>query len=112
VASWIIRGFVRNAWQVVSLDTMSRFSKEMVFVPMEAMTYSMAKKLGPLAYAVFIEQSVAIAKFLAAVLVIIVIELFAGEATPWVPIFGLAAAFSFLYLSFQYKTAANGSDKS
>lgn len=110
--SWLIRGFARNAWQVVSLDAVSRFSKEMVFVPMEAMTYSTAKKLGPLPYAVFIEQSVAISKFLAALLVIIIIELFATSATPWLAIFILAAVFSLLYLSYQQKIRINGVNKS
>lgn len=98
--TWVFRAFATKGWHILSLDTTSRFSKEMIFLPIESMTYKVAKKLGPLSYAIFYEQSLAIAKALAAFLAIIVIYCFTD---PWIPIFMLAAGFSLLYMFYKKK---------
>ncbi|XOU94417.1 MAG: MFS transporter [Candidatus Kerfeldbacteria bacterium] len=103
--SWIFRAFASKGWHILSLDTTSRFSKEMVFLPIESMTYSAAKKLGPLSHGIFYEQSTAIAKVFAASLAIIVIYYFVD---PWMPIFCLAAGFSLLYLFYKKSNPKNG----
>jgi len=98
--SWLVRGFAKNAWQVFSLDTVSRFSKEMLFIPLEAITYGRAKKFGILSYVVFFEQSLAVAKALTALLLLLILYLF---ASPWIPIFILAGLFSLCYLFIKEK---------
>lgn len=91
--SWLIRGFMRNAWQIFSIDTLSRFSKEMVFVPVVCQTYENARKMEPLDYAVFFEQSLAIGKFLTALLLFFVFQF----TTSWIIIFIIAGALALLY---------------
>ncbi|MFA6098902.1 MAG: MFS transporter [Patescibacteria group bacterium] len=93
--TWLLRGFASVPWHVFGLDASSRFSKEMLFVPLQVITYSKAKEIGALSYAVFFEQSLAVAKFFAALLAIIIIYIF---SSPWVPLFILAAIFSLFYL--------------
>ena len=70
----------------------------MIFIPLESMTYKTAKKYGPLSYAIYFEQSLAIAKTLAALSAIIIISLFTD---PWFPLFLLAAGFSLLYMIYK-----------
>ncbi|MFA5052120.1 MAG: MFS transporter [Patescibacteria group bacterium] len=93
--SWIIRGFATKVWHVFSLDTLSRFSKEALFVPLVAMTYNQAKKYGVLSYTVFYEQSIAVAKCLTAAALILIVHYF---ASPWVPMFVLAGVCSLMYM--------------
>lgn len=92
--SWLIRGFARNAWQVFSMDTLSRSAKEMIFVPLISKAYDNAKKIEPLEYTVFFEQSLAIGKFLAALLVFFVLQFFPNS---WIIIFVIAGLFGLLY---------------
>jgi MFS family permease len=98
--SWIIRGFAGRAWHILSLDAVSRMSKEMIWVPMTAMMYSTGKRLGSLTHAVFFEQSLAIGKFVAAVLVLIIVWLF---PSPWIAIFILAGLFSLMYMLYKQR---------
>lgn len=92
--SWITRGFMRNAWQIFSIDTLSRFSKEMLFVPLVAQTYENAKKMGPLEYAVFFEQSLAVGKFLTALLLFFILQYIVSS---WILVFAIAGILTFLY---------------
>jgi len=92
--SWLIRGFMKNAWQIFSIDTLSRFSKEMLFVPLISQTYENAKKMGPLEYAVFFEQSLAIGKFFTALLLFLILQIFAAS---WIIIFIIAGLLTLLY---------------
>ncbi|MBU0598237.1 MFS transporter, partial [Patescibacteria group bacterium] len=80
--TWFFRGLATKAWHVFGLDASSRFSKEMLFVPLEVITYNTAKQVGTLSYVVFFEQSLAIAKCLAALLIMIIVSFF---TSPWVP---------------------------
>ncbi|MFH1207191.1 MAG: MFS transporter [Patescibacteria group bacterium] len=94
-ASWLVRGGATQVWHVFSLDTFSRFSKEVLFVPLVAMTYNQARKYGVLPYTVFYEQSIAVAKCLTAAVLLLIIQFFAA---PWVPIFILAGLCSLMYM--------------
>ncbi len=93
--SWLVRGFGTQVWHVFSLDTISRFSKEVLFVPLVAMTYNQARKYGVLSYTVFYEQSIAVAKCLTAAVLLIIVQSF---AEPWLPIFILAGICSLMYM--------------
>ncbi len=95
---WLLRSFATKVWHVFSLDTVSRFSKEMLFVPLEVITYNKAKATNPLSYGVFFEQSLALAKALAAIAVVIIASTFSD---PWLPIFIVGALFSLFYLFAQ-----------
>lgn len=92
--SWLIRGFMKNAWQIFSIDTLSRFSKEMLFVPLVSQTYENAKKMGTLEYVVFFEQSLAIGKFLTALLLFFILKIFVAS---WIIIFIIAGLLTLLY---------------
>jgi len=92
--SWVLRAFARQGGLILTMDTVSRFSKEMVFIPLQSMTYKAAKRLGPLAHGIFFEQSLSIAKLAAASAAILVIHYF---DSPWLPLFFMAACFSLLY---------------
>lgn len=96
--NWLVRGFASRAWHILSLDAVSRMSKEMIWVPMTAMIYDTGKRIGPLAHAVFFEQSLAIGKLLAACLVLIIVSIL---PSPWTAIFILAGLFSLLYLLYR-----------
>lgn len=98
--SWLFRALATLGWHILTLDTVSRFSKEMVFIPLQSMTYKSAKKLGPLSYGIYLEQSLAIAKVMAAFFAIIIIALFTD---PWLPLFLLAAVFSLFYMIYKIK---------
>lgn len=96
--SWVTRGFASKAWHVLGFDTLSRLSKEMLFVPLEASTYQEGYRSGPLVHAIFFELSLSIGKIIAGVLAFLIASYF---ASPWVPIFLLAGAFSMLYMFFR-----------
>ncbi len=98
--SWIMKVMATLGWHILTLDTISRFSKEMVFIPLQSMTYKAAKKLGPLSYGIYLEQSLAIGKVLAAFLAIVIISIFSD---PWLPLFLLAAVFSLFYMIYRIK---------
>lgn len=100
--SWLIRGLAKNIWQVFSFDAVSRFTKELLFIPLEAITYGQAKKFGILAYVVFFEQSLAVAKTLAALLILLILNFF---VSPWVPIFILVGLFSLCYMFITDKSS-------
>ncbi|MDD5715493.1 MAG: MFS transporter [Patescibacteria group bacterium] len=93
--SWLIRGFAQKAWQVLSFDTLSRLSKEALYVPLLAMTYENGKREDVLGYTVFYEQSLAAGKVIAAGLLLIVLSF---NVSPWPVMFICSALFSLLYL--------------
>jgi hypothetical protein len=92
---WLIRILATKAWHVFSLDTASRIAKEILIVPLVTTTYANAKKMGVLSYVVFYEQSIAVAKFATAALLLLILQ-FVG--TPWTAIFIVGAAFSLFYM--------------
>ncbi|MFH0804574.1 MAG: MFS transporter [Patescibacteria group bacterium] len=97
--SWIFRSVTKFGWQVLAFDTVSRVGKSTLVVPLESMTYGSARKLGTLEYTVFFEQSLAIAKLLAASLVLLLVSV--TTTPPWSVIFIVAGFFSLLYMLYR-----------
>ncbi len=93
--TWLIRGLARNAWQVVSLDTGSRIAKEMLFIPLQSITYTRARQTEVLTHAVFFEQSLSVGKVLAGFVALLIFSFF---AEPWLPLFIVSGLFSLLYM--------------
>jgi len=105
--SWLVRGFARNSGMVLGMDTASRLSKELLFIPIEAISYTKARRVGPLIYGLFLEQSVGIGKLVAGLLAFILASYLAD---PWMAIFILAGLFTLLYM-FKKDVAPVGDDQ-
>jgi len=95
VLVWIARLIASTSFGVFIIDALSRTSKDLVFVPLSTVTYERAEATHILPYVVFFEQSLAIGKFLAAVLGIIIFSLSGGS---FAALFITAAVFSLLYM--------------
>lgn len=91
---WLARLAPATPANVLAIDTMSRTSKEMAFIPISTVTYIRAEQTHVVPYVVFFEQSLAIGKLLAAILGIVVFALTGS----FVALFILAALFSLLYM--------------
>jgi len=91
---WIARFLSKAFWGVFIIDTLSRTSKDVVFIPLSALTYERSADTKILPYLVFFEQSLAIGKLLACILGIILFSMTGSLLA----LFFLAAAFSLLYM--------------
>ncbi len=91
---WFARLIVTTGFGVFAVDSLSRTSKDVVFIPLSTVTYERAESTHILPYVVFFEQSLSVGKFLAAVLGIIV---FASTGS-FFALFMVAAVFSLLYM--------------
>ena len=91
---WIVRLVANSIWNVLAIDTLSRTSKEMSFIPISTVTYIRAENTHVVPYVVFFEQSLAIGKLLACVLGIIVFSLTGS----FMALFILGALFNLLYM--------------
>lgn len=92
---WLLRVAASQVWHILLLDTGSRISKETLIVPLVTTTYNNARKMGVLPYMVFYEQSLAVAKAVTAILLLIILQF---VSNPWPPIFIVAAMFSLFYM--------------
>jgi hypothetical protein len=95
--SWFLRGIVRTPLQVLSIDTLSRISKNTLFVPLDAMVYEDARRDNPMAYLLFYDVSLSIGKVLGGMAIYLVL----GFTTNWMVIFSVAGFFSLLYLFYR-----------
>ncbi len=91
---WLARFMATNIWNVFALDTLSRASKEMDFIPISTVTYLRAEANHIMPYAVFFEQSLSIGKLIACLLGALLFTLTGN----FVVLFILAAGFSLLYM--------------
>jgi MFS family permease len=91
---WIARLVPATSASVLAIDTLSRTSKEMAFIPISTVTYIRAEETHVVPYVVFFEQALAIGKLLAALLGIVVFALTGS----FMALFILAALFSLLYM--------------
>lgn len=91
---WIARLIVSTSFGAFIVDALSRTSKDLVFIPMSAVTYERAESTDILPYIVGFEQSLAMGKFLAAVLGIIIFTMTGSFAA----LFIMAGVFSLLYM--------------
>ena len=97
---WFARMIVTNIWNTLAIDTLSRTSKEMCFIPISTVTYIRAENTHVVPYAVFFEQSLAIGKLLACILGMVIFSLFSmiSLSAGFVALFILAGFFSLLYM--------------
>ena len=92
---WLARTIIpATVWSVFALDTMSRASKEMDFIPISTVTYLRAEATHIVPYAVFFEQSLSVGKLSACLIGILLFSLTGS----FMVLFILAALFSLLYM--------------
>ncbi len=97
---WFMRLCAKGFWGVFTVDMLSRTIKDVVFVPLSTLTYERAESTHIMPYVVFFEQTLALAKFLAAVVGIIVFGFIAsmfGQLAGFYSLFILGALFTLLY---------------
>lgn len=92
--NWFMRLLAATGLHVFFIDAFSRIFKDVIFVPVMALTYDRANKSDLLKSVIFFEQSLAFGKFLAALIVFILLFFFSG----WTAAFLIAAAMTFLYI--------------
>jgi MFS family permease len=97
---WLVRLVATSVWNILAIDTLSRSSKEMSFIPISTITYLRAEANHVVPYAVFFEQSLAIGKLLACILGIIIFSIFSpiSIAAGFMALFILGGCFSLLYM--------------
>lgn len=93
VLSWLARLPVISPFGAFITDALSRTSKSLVFIPTSTLTYERAESTHIMPYIVGFEQALAMGKFLACVIGIIV---FASTGS-FVALFIVAAIFSLFY---------------
>jgi len=102
--AWFFRIFIYNTIGVFFVDTMSRLGKNVVSVPLIALTYENAKKLDSkskdevMYRVVFFEMSLVVGKILAIVLVYVLTIFITDESLAFKISFILAGAMSLLYM--------------
>lgn len=92
---WVGRLIATNFWNTFFVDSLSRTSKEMYFIPISTVTYIRAENTHVVPYVVFFEQSLSIGKLLACFLGIILFSL----THNFMVLFLLGACFSLLYMN-------------
>lgn len=97
---WFARLIVTNVWNALAIDTLSRTSKEMCFIPISTVTYIRAENTHVVPYAVFFEQSLAVGKLSACILGIFFFSLFGtiSMSAGFMALFILAGIYSLLYM--------------
>ncbi len=91
---WFARFIASNVWNVFALDTLSRASKEMDFIPLSTVTYLRAAANHVVPYAIFFEQSLSVGKLSACLLGALLFHITGS----FVVLFVLAGCYSLLYM--------------
>lgn len=93
-ATWFLRMLVTGSLGVFLVDSLSRISKNVIVIPMMAMTYQQASESSVMKTMIFFEMSLIVGKIIA-----IAIALFAIWVIPqsFAPLFLIAAAMTPLY---------------
>jgi len=92
--AWFLRILAATGLHVFFIDIFSRVSKDVISVPLLALTYDRASRSEILKSVVFFEQSLAFGKLLAALIIYILLFFFAG----WTAAFVIAGLMTFLYV--------------
>lgn len=97
---WFARPIATGLSSTMVVDTMSRTSKEICFIPISTVTYIRAENTHVVPYVVFFEQSLAIGKLLACILGIIIFSIFGASSLSagFMSLFILGGLFSLLYM--------------
>lgn len=94
--SWFLRLLARGTAGIFLIDTFSRIGKNILYVPLTAITYNQAREKGVMKNVVFFEMALVIGKILAILLVLIILFL-TPPVLRWPAIFILAGLFTLLY---------------
>jgi len=92
--TWVARIVANTFFGVFAVDSLSRVTKQLVFIPLSAVTYERAESTQIMPYVIFFEQSLAIGKLLAVLLGFLI---FAATGS-FLAVFFLAGLFSLLYM--------------
>jgi MFS family permease len=92
--TWFARFIATTFWSAFFVDSLARTTKEMYFIPVSTNLYLKAGSTHVVPYVVFFEQSLAIGKFIACILGIIIFSLTGS----FVLLFIMAALFSLMYM--------------
>lgn len=98
--SWVARSFVSTGLQAFLGDSFGRFSKSVVHVPLMAITYDNAKNHTIMHTMMFFEGGLALGKFIAACLGLLIVSLLPQELG-FQAIFFLAGGMTMLYALLQ-----------
>ena len=96
VFAWLGRILVSSPITIWLNDAWARTNKNVLMVPLTAITYEKAKKASVMDTVVFFEMGLAVGKILAAVVLLIVMSLFESWSLVWL----VAACFALLYSLF------------
>ncbi|MCR4280683.1 MAG: MFS transporter, partial [Candidatus Komeilibacteria bacterium] len=96
-ASWLFRLVTKLPITIFFVDVFSSISKNVVSIPLTAITYENAKNHTVMNSVIFFEMSLAVGKLLACVAVYLLLFIFAGGLLPFYIIFILAAGITLLY---------------
>ncbi|MBI4090623.1 MAG: hypothetical protein HY422_01215, partial [Candidatus Komeilibacteria bacterium] len=94
---WFVRLIVRNPWGVFAFETLSRFSKESVSVPLISLTYERAQRMKVMQTVLFFEMSLVVGKLTALVLTFALLQIWTGMAA-YHAAFILAGLMTLLYM--------------
>ena len=96
--AWFARIFIINQLGIFFVDTLSRLAKNVVAVPLTAITYERAKSRSVMKTVVFFEMSLVIGKFIAILLIYTALFFITDEMFAFKLTFILAGGMSLLYL--------------
>ena len=96
--SWVFRLLVIGPWGIFFTDTLSRASKNVVNIPLQAITYENAKNHTVMNTVLMFEMSLAVGKFVACLVALILISIFSGGMMPFYIVFAIAGAITWLYV--------------
>ncbi len=91
---WLARFIATNFWNTFFVDSLSRTSKEIYFIPLTTNFYIKAETTHVVPYVVFFEQALSIGKLAACIIGIVLFSLTGS----FMVLFILAALFSLLYM--------------
>ncbi|MBI5465866.1 MAG: hypothetical protein HY974_01085, partial [Candidatus Kerfeldbacteria bacterium] len=91
---WLARLLVVTPWQVFAVDAWSRLTKNVVAVPLTALTYERAKNHSVMNTVVFFEMSLVVGKLVAALVLLVVFSFTTSWSAAWL----VAAGMTLLYL--------------
>ena len=96
--AWFARIFTINKLGIFVISTFSRLSKNVIAVPLTAITYERAKARSVMSTVVFFEMSLVVGKFIAILLIYLSLFFITNEMIAFKLTFILAGGMSLLYL--------------
>lgn len=100
MVAWFLRLLVSGPLAVFLIDTLSRITKNVVVVPMMAMTYDRASETSVMKTVVFFEMSLVVGKIIAIVFSLLALKYLTNSFNA---LFAIAAMMSLLYALVKYE---------